>query len=162
MLHAMPKAATRVRRPRISPMPPKNSAAMARKAKGAGLCIMSVKKCIVPESPYPPNQPSIFCEPWAKKTTPSMSRRMVRAPSFVVDINFLNMVCSPWMLEFRWPQAGPCGRGGCGDRDYTQDGQVGGGFLANGNERLLSGVLPGSAGCTQALLRIGRSFGWIE
>src|SRR6266704_1671869 len=60
MLHAMPKAATRVRRPRISPIPPKNSAAMARKANGAGMCIMSVKKCIVPESPYPPNQPRIL------------------------------------------------------------------------------------------------------
>src|SRR2546427_6514498 len=64
-----------------------------------------------------------------------MRRRMVIAPSFVVDINLLNIVCSPWMLEFRWPQAGPCGRGGCGDRDYTQVGQVGGAFPANENER---------------------------
>src|SRR6266446_679519 len=38
MLQAMPKAAARSRKPRIKPMLPKNSAQMARKAKGAGIC----------------------------------------------------------------------------------------------------------------------------
>ena len=37
MLTAMPKAAIRVRNPRMSPRPPKNSAAMATNARGAGI-----------------------------------------------------------------------------------------------------------------------------
>src|SRR5580693_7442994 len=48
---AMPNAATRVSRPRSNPNPPKNSAAMARKAKKAGMCIVPVKKPMVPENP---------------------------------------------------------------------------------------------------------------
>ena len=37
MLHAMPNAATRLSNPRISPIPPKNSAHIARNANGAGI-----------------------------------------------------------------------------------------------------------------------------
>jgi hypothetical protein len=50
-----------------------------QKASGAGICIAPVKKPIVPEEPLPPNQPNIFCEPCAKKTIPSTSRRIVVA-----------------------------------------------------------------------------------
>jgi hypothetical protein len=48
----------------MSPIPPKNSAAMAKKAKGAGICTMLVKAFIVGVNPNPPNQPNIFCAPW--------------------------------------------------------------------------------------------------
>src|ERR1700723_3420055 len=38
MLHRTPKAATRVNSPKISPNPPRNSAAIARNANTAGMC----------------------------------------------------------------------------------------------------------------------------
>ena len=60
----------------MSPIPPKNSAAIAKKASGAGTCIIPVKNPIVPANPNPPNQPNIFCAPCAKKTTPSTSLRI--------------------------------------------------------------------------------------
>jgi hypothetical protein len=65
-----PRAAMRARKPKIRPSPPKNSAAMARIAKGAGMCIIWVKNAIVPSKPQPPDQPSIFWARWAKKTIP--------------------------------------------------------------------------------------------
>lgn len=33
---------------------------LARKASGAGMCIVPVKNPMVPEKPKPPNQPNIF------------------------------------------------------------------------------------------------------
>src|SRR5882724_3305716 len=76
MLTAIPNAAIRVRKPRMSPSPPKNSAAITRKASGAGMCIMPIKTFIVAEYPQPPNHPNIFCAPCAKKTIPSTSLRI--------------------------------------------------------------------------------------
>ena len=40
---AMPKAAMRLTQPRIKPIEPANSAATARNASGAGMCICCVK-----------------------------------------------------------------------------------------------------------------------
>src|SRR5260370_25929016 len=73
--------------PKIRQRPPKNSAAIARNATGAGMCMTPVKKPIVPLKPYPPNHPSIFWAPCAKKITPSTSRRMVVAKSLSVPIS---------------------------------------------------------------------------
>src|SRR2546425_3268385 len=73
MTAAMPKAAKRVRQPKNTPMPPKNSAAITSVAMGAGMpCLANA--ATVPLNPAPPHQPSIFCAPWAKKMTPSASR----------------------------------------------------------------------------------------
>jgi len=70
MLQKGPKAATRVSSPKIRPNPPKNSAAMARNANRGGMCNIPVKNPMVPVKPYPPNHPSIFWAPCAKKITP--------------------------------------------------------------------------------------------
>src|SRR5215831_3466418 len=95
MLTAIPNAAIRARNPRMSPRPPKNSAAIARNANGAGMCIAPVKKAMVPEKPYPPNQPSIFCAPCAKNTTPSTSRRTAVAISSSVANSLRTILQSP-------------------------------------------------------------------
>src|ERR1041385_5554565 len=84
MFARMPKAATRVKRPVISPREPKNSAQIASAAKIAGTCICPSKYPIVPLQPYPPNQPSIFWAPWGNITRPSATRRSVSLASFVV------------------------------------------------------------------------------
>src|SRR5579862_4057269 len=91
MLHAMPKAATRARKPTINPIPPRNSAMIARNANGARICIIPVNACIVPENPNPPNQPKTFCAPCRKNTTPRTNRSSVKTPSFEVASNrFIN------------------------------------------------------------------------
>src|SRR5579864_7908479 len=95
MLQKIPNAATRVNRPKTRPSPPKNSAAMARNANGAGMCIMPVKKPIVPVNPYPPNHPSIFWAPWAKNTIPSTNRRTVVAASLSVAMSLRVIESSP-------------------------------------------------------------------
>src|SRR5258708_2984581 len=46
---------------------------------------------MVPEKPYPPNQPSIFCEPCAKKTSPSTNLRMAVAGFSSVTSNLRGM-----------------------------------------------------------------------
>src|ERR1035437_726584 len=92
MFKAMPRAATRESRPTIKPRPPKNSAAIARIANNAGICIVFVKKPMVPLKPSPPNQPNIFCAPCAKNTTPSANRRIAVAASFSVEMSFRNIV----------------------------------------------------------------------
>src|SRR5216684_7994438 len=79
MFVAIPKTAIRVRKPMIRPIAPKNSAQIARKANGAGMCMVPVKNPIVPANPKPPNHPSIFCAPCAKKTTPKTSLKIVVA-----------------------------------------------------------------------------------
>ena len=43
------------------------------------MCMVPVKKPIVPEKPNPPNQPNIFCAPCAKQTIPSTSHKMAVA-----------------------------------------------------------------------------------
>jgi len=48
---AMPNAATRPSKPTMRPSEPANSAAMARKASGAGMCSMPVKNPMVPVNP---------------------------------------------------------------------------------------------------------------
>src|ERR1700688_2980855 len=95
MLQQIPKAARRVNRPKMRPSPPKNSAAMARNANTAGMCMAPVKKPIVPVKPYPPNHPSIFWAPWAKKITPSANRRMVVALLLSVAISLRIMKSPP-------------------------------------------------------------------
>src|ERR1700757_1630294 len=97
MLQKIPNAATRVSRPKMRPSSPKNSAAIARNANGAGMCIMPVKKPIVPVNPYPPNHPSIFWAPWAKNTTPSTNRRTVMAASLSVAVS-LRIIKSSYKL----------------------------------------------------------------
>src|SRR5664280_2638134 len=92
MFKAMPRAATRESSPTIKPRPPKNSAAIARIANNAGICMVFVKKPMVPLKPSPPNQPNIFCAPCAKNTTPSANRRIAVAASFSVEMSFLNIV----------------------------------------------------------------------
>src|ERR1039457_5972973 len=92
MFKAMPRAATRESRPTIKPRPPKNSAAIARIASNAGICMVFVKKPMVPLKPSPPNQPNIFCAPCAKNTTPSANRRIAVAASFSVEMSFRNIV----------------------------------------------------------------------
>jgi len=51
------------------------------------MCIMPVKKPIVPLKPYPPNHPSAFWAPCAKNTTPSTNRRNVTAASLSVTVS---------------------------------------------------------------------------
>jgi len=51
MLVAMPKAATRLNNPLINPSEPANSARIARNANTAGMCMVPVKKFIVPPKP---------------------------------------------------------------------------------------------------------------
>src|ERR1700722_13243760 len=85
------KAGNWGREPRIRPRPPKNSAVSARNANSTGMCMTSVKKPIVPLKPYPPNQPSIFWAPCAKKITPSTKRRIAVALSLSVEINLRSM-----------------------------------------------------------------------
>src|SRR5206468_7378279 len=88
MTAAIPKTARRVRQPKKTPRPPKNSAAITSIAMGAGMPCL-VKASTVPLNPAPPHQPSIFCAPCAKKITPSASRmtngprRAMRASSAV-------------------------------------------------------------------------------
>src|SRR5713226_155773 len=91
-LTTIPNAATRMRNPPLKPRPPKNSAAIARNANGAGICIEPVKNPIVPEKPKPPNHPNIFCAPCAKKTTPSTSLRTAVAVLSSVANN-LRSIC---------------------------------------------------------------------
>src|SRR6202049_4178734 len=76
---AIPNTAIRVRNPRINPIPQKNSEAIARKAKGAGMCKYPVKRLMDPEKPGPPYHPNSFCAPCAKKTIPSTSLKMAVA-----------------------------------------------------------------------------------
>src|ERR1017187_4192618 len=99
MFIAMPNAAIRVRNPTIRPRPPKNSAAMARKASGAGMCMTPVKKPIVAEKPKPPNQPNIFCAPCAKKTIPSTSLRIAVAVLSSV-VNSFRIICCSSLIVF--------------------------------------------------------------
>src|SRR3989454_12701134 len=73
MTAAIPKAAKRVRQPKKTPMPPKNSAAITSVAMGAGMPFLP-NASTVPLNPAPPHQPSIFCAPCAKKIAPSASR----------------------------------------------------------------------------------------
>src|SRR5579864_5644145 len=97
MFVAIPKTAIRVRKPMIRPIPPKNSAQIARKANGAGMCMVPVKNPIVPANPEPPNQPSIFCAPSAKKTTPRTSLKitvaMLSSVETIVRIMFFLPAC---------------------------------------------------------------------
>src|SRR5580700_1087390 len=79
ILIAIANAAIRVRNPRINPRPPKNSAAIAKKANGAGICNYPVKRFMDPEKPGPPYHPNSFCAPCAKKTIPSTSLKMAVA-----------------------------------------------------------------------------------
>jgi len=53
MLHAIPKAATLVRRPVMSATAPPDSARMAMNAKNAGIPIFVVKASMVPKKPWP-------------------------------------------------------------------------------------------------------------
>src|ERR1700761_671783 len=79
----------------MSPIPPKNSAMIAKNANGAGMCIIPVNACIVPENPNPPNHPSTFCAPCRKNTMPSTNRNNVNTPSFEVASNlFINALHS--------------------------------------------------------------------
>src|SRR5208337_2242604 len=90
MLTAIPRAAIRARRPTSNPRPPRNSAQMAKNARGGGICIMPVKNPIVAEKPLPPNQPSAFWLPCAKKINPKTTRTIAVAGSFSVEVNLLN------------------------------------------------------------------------
>src|SRR5260370_1093560 len=63
MLQAMPKEATRPRSPRSKPMPPKDSAQMARKANGAGSGITSAKKSSEESASRPT---AVKAESWAR------------------------------------------------------------------------------------------------
>src|SRR5258706_1346296 len=98
MFPQIPNAAMRVRNPTISPIPPKNSAAIARNASGAGMCIIRVNAPMVAHNPYPPNHPSIFWAPCAKKTTPRTILRIAVAVSPSVFTSFPNMFRSPSVL----------------------------------------------------------------
>src|SRR5258708_1134929 len=101
---AIPNAAIRVRNPRINPRPPKNSAAIARKANGAGICKYPVKRPMDPEKPGPPNHPNIFCAPCAKKKTPSTCLNVAVAVLSSVASN-LRSICD---LLF-WSKPGQSG-----------------------------------------------------
>src|SRR5580704_13666900 len=76
---------------------PENSAQIARKASGAGMCMVPVKNPIVPANPEPPNHPSIFCAPSAKKTTPKTSLKitvaMLSSVETIVRIMFFLPAC---------------------------------------------------------------------
>ena len=81
----------------MSPSPPKNSATIATSASGAGMYIVPVNRAIVAEKPKPPNHPSIFCAPWAKKTTLSTSRSIVVAVLLSVA-HIVRIMTSSWVV----------------------------------------------------------------
>src|SRR5260370_6309353 len=97
MFVAIQKRAISVRKLMISPNPPKNSAQIARKANGAGTCMVPVKNPIVPANPEPPNHPSIFCAPSVKKATPKTSLKitvaMLSSVETIVRIMFFLPAC---------------------------------------------------------------------
>src|SRR5437899_1231483 len=66
------RAATPVRRPTARPSGPRNSAMIARTARGPGIPDF-VMKPMAPLKPWPPNQPSVFWAPWGNITTASVS-----------------------------------------------------------------------------------------
>src|SRR5579875_2311709 len=70
MLTPIPSAQMRPSRPSIKPMPPRNSAAMARRPSGLGIPSVRPKYSSVGCKPAPPNQPSAFCAPCANITAP--------------------------------------------------------------------------------------------
>ncbi len=79
IVKANPRAAGRVKRPKIMARPPKNSTSITSTAAGAGIFKAWAKKPMVPFQPKPPNQPRSFCAPWAKNTVPSATRKMKSA-----------------------------------------------------------------------------------
>ena len=83
----------------MSPKPPKNSAAIARNASGAGICIVCVKNPMVPENPNPPNHPSIFCAPCAKKTTPRTT--LIIAVAMLSSVETMLRIMCPLKMSLR-------------------------------------------------------------
>jgi hypothetical protein len=76
MSKAMAKAASLVRKPRNKAIGPRNSVKIARIAKTAGICILSLKDASVVAKPPPPNQPRTFCAPCGNMTIPRSTRKM--------------------------------------------------------------------------------------
>src|SRR5579863_10180179 len=99
MLHKTPNAATRVRKPRIRPMPPRNSAMMARNANTTGMCAPLVKPAIVLEKPAPPKSPKVFCRPCGRIMTPAANLSTVRYQSLRVAKRVRNI--SLTLLQLR-------------------------------------------------------------
>src|SRR6266853_5195389 len=99
MLHRTPKAATRVRKPRIRPMPPRNSAIMARNANTSGMWAPCVKPAITFENPGPPKSPNVFCRPCGRIMMPAASLSTVRYQSLRVANNARNI--SLTLLQLR-------------------------------------------------------------
>src|ERR1039458_7973413 len=78
----IPNAASRAISAALDRKPPKNSAQMARNARGAGMPNWR-KEPVVTCKPNPPNQPSILWAPWMKKVTPNTRRAIVKVRSLV-------------------------------------------------------------------------------
>lgn len=72
---AMFRAPNRVKSPKRTKNPPKNSPSPARLAhrRPGVMPKFSTKKPAVALRPCPPNQPNSFCPPWAKKISPKDS-----------------------------------------------------------------------------------------
>jgi hypothetical protein len=71
----------------MGPNPPRNSAAIAITANRAGMCIMPVKKAIVPLKPYPTEPPERRLGAVREKHSPSTNRRNVTAASLSVTVS---------------------------------------------------------------------------
>src|SRR6266851_10122523 len=99
MLQRTPKAAMRVSKPRISPIPPRNSAMMARNANTTGMWAPCVKPAITFENPGPPKSPNVFCRPCGRIMMPAASLSTVRYQSLRVANNARNI--SLTLLQLR-------------------------------------------------------------
>jgi hypothetical protein len=53
---------------------------------------------MIPLYPGPPNNPKVFCAPWAKKIAPNTTLRTKRCTSLLVVKIFLNIVLPPETL----------------------------------------------------------------
>src|SRR6202035_1801450 len=89
----------REKKPRIRPMPPRNSAMMARNANTTGMCAPLVKPAIVLEKPAPPKSPKVFCRPCGRIMMPAASLNTVRYQSLRVANNARNI--SLTLLQLR-------------------------------------------------------------
>src|SRR5260370_371612 len=110
----IPNAAMRVRNLTIRPRPPKNSAAIARNAKSAGMCMIPVKKFTdnphrLRSNPYEETAAGGFVCPWRCDTLALDAAALsLRTCSFAFawrsTASVLSLSFSSWTGCRRWPQ----------------------------------------------------------
>lgn len=105
MVAAIPAAPIRVKNPRSTMSPPKNSARIASVPRAGGMPICW-KNWTVASKPYPPYQPRSFWEPWAKKIMPRAARRNTRLKFCIFSDIWLTPRISkpalPYLPGIRW------------------------------------------------------------